>query len=119
MSDSARRLDGARRALARAERELRTDALAKNTFAARSRLRALRTETKTLRRELIRANRETRYRRGLLRSAVSTERAERRRQAALVRASKADIAARKVFINDAGTILTTISGRLRDWKSHR
>jgi hypothetical protein len=118
MSDSARRLDGARRALARAERELRTDALAKNTFAARSRLRALRTETKTLRRELIRANRETRYRRGLLR-AVSTERAERRRQAALVRASKAEIAARKVFINDAGRILTTISERLRELKSQR
>ena len=112
MHDSARKLDAARRALARTERELRTGALAKNTFAARWRLRGLRTEAKRLRRELIRANRETRYQRSTLRAAA-VQPAERRRKRSLLRASKVESAARKGLIDDAGRIVTTIDSRLR------
>jgi hypothetical protein len=116
MHDSARKLDAARRALARTERELRTGALAKNTFAARWRLRGMRTEAKRLRRELIRANRETRHQRSTLRVNAAPQPAERRRKRLLLRASKAESAARKGLIDDAGRIVTTINARLREGK---
>lgn len=117
MRGSARPFNAARRALAKTERELRTDAVAKNTFAARWRLRGLRTETKKLRRELISANREASHQRSMSRAGITPDPAERRRKRSLLRASKTESAARKRLIEDAGRIVTTINERLRDRKS--
>jgi hypothetical protein len=117
MKDSARQLSAAHRALARTDRELRTEEMTKNTFAARRRLRALERETRTLRRELILTKREMRRERSLLKtSAWSLEPAERWRLKTLVRASKLESAACKRSISDARRILDVISARLRDWK---
>jgi hypothetical protein len=117
MRDSAREFKAARRTLTQTERELRADALAKNTFAARWRLRGLRTEIKKLRRELISANREARHQRSMSRAKTTPDPAERRRKTSLLRASKAESADRKRLIDDAGRIVTTINERLRGRKS--
>jgi hypothetical protein len=118
MTDSARQLSAAYRTLARTERELRTEEMARNTLAARHRLRALRGETRSLRRELIQAKREMRRQRSLMKTnAWSLEPADRRRMKTLLRASKLESAACKRSIQDAGRILTVITARLRDWKS--
>ena len=116
MTDAAKQLSAAHRALARTDRELRTEDLAENSFAARSRLQALRCETRTLRRELISTKRQMRRERVRLKtSGWSLEPADRWRLKTLVRASKLESAACKRSIHDARRILTVISDRLRDW----
>lgn len=114
MRYSARQRSAARRALARTELDLRTGAMAKNTFATRHRLQTLRGETKTLRRELIQAKREMRHKRSLMKTnAWSLEPADRRRLRTLVRASKLETADCKRSIQEADRILGLINERLR------
>jgi hypothetical protein len=120
MTDAAKHLSAAHRALTRTDRELRTEELAENSVAAQSRLRALHGETRTLRRELINTKKEMRRERVRLKtSAWSLEPSDRRRLKTLVRASKLESAACKRSIHDARRILTVISDRLRGWDSAR
>jgi hypothetical protein len=120
MTDAAMQVSAAHQALARTDRELRTEELATNSFAAQCRLLALRGETEALRRELIQTKKEMRRERGLLKAnAWSLEPADRLRLKTLVRASKLESAACNRSIHDARRILTVISDRLRGWDCGR